>query len=194
MSNRLIPVDLKASKTVKELMKEANNDTERKRISIVYQYLWWWNMNSVCKMLLVWNQTAMNAIHGYIDSPELFFKTQYRGRRESEEIKKIKKQTQGFIKKKQEEWQPIDINDVKYYLEKQNNQEFKYANVHWLVRYRLKMNYQKPYVTSNKQSKHAKNIAEWRLRKAIYQVGCEEWEIDAESIKNKKTKIWEFKW
>jgi hypothetical protein len=45
----------------------------------------------------------MNAIHGYIDSPELFFKTQYRGRRESEEIKKIKKQTQGFIKKKQEE-------------------------------------------------------------------------------------------
>jgi hypothetical protein len=62
------------------------------------------------------------------------------------------------------------------------------------VRKFFKYNYQKPYVTSTKQPEFAKEIAEWRLRKAIYRVALEEWEIDAEAIKNKKTKIWGIIW
>jgi hypothetical protein len=53
----------------------------------------------------------------------------------------------------------------------------------------MKYNYQKPYVTSSKQDKYAKQIAEGRLRKAIYTIAIEEKEIDADSIKNKKTKF-----
>jgi hypothetical protein len=53
----------------------------------------------------------------------------------------------------------------------------------------MNYNYQKPFVTNEKQSEYAKKIIEWRMRKAIYEVWLEEKEVDAKSVKNKKTKF-----
>lgn len=192
MSNRLIKVNKEEAKNIQKKLNQAKNDTERKRITIVYQYLWWMNMNQVSDSLLVWKQTVVNIVNAYKESPKSFFKTKWRWRIENEEIKKLKQQTREFIEKKQKEWSQIDINDVKDELEKKNKQDFHYSKIHRLIRNRLWLNYQKPYVTSAKQNEYAKDIAEWRLRKAIYQIGLEEWEIDVESVKNKKTKFWQF--
>lgn len=124
MSNRLIVANKNEAKNIKQYLNQANNDTERKRIMIVYQYLWWMNMNQVSDSLLVWKQTVVDIVNSYKESPEWFFKTKYRWRIESEEIKKLKQQTEEFLKSNQQKWQQVDINDVKDELEKKNKQEF----------------------------------------------------------------------
>jgi hypothetical protein len=86
----------------------------------------------------------------------------------------------------------IDISDVRRELNK-NGWEFNYWTTWRLTRKQLKLNYQKPFITSDKQDEFAKQIAEGRIRKAVLQVAIEEKEIDADSVKNKKTKFWQFK-
>lgn len=163
-------------------MKEAKNNTERKRIQILIQYMWWMNTTEVSESMQISYQTVWEAVKGYKKKGNEFYKTNYKWRQESEKYKKLARQAKEII-----EWEDnVDINEVRRKLEKKNGEEYRYDKIHWLIRRKLWYNYQKPFVTSNKQSKYAKEIIEWRLRKWLYQIAMEEWKVDAESVKNKK--------
>lgn len=186
MSQRVLKADPKKARELKKLMARTRNNTERKRLQIVVLYLWWMSMREVVSAMLVASSTVESAVHGYAKKWDSFYKTNWKWRIESKENKKLVKQAKQYIDSKDH----VDINDVRRYLERKNKTVYGYQKVHWLVRKKLLYNYQKPFVTSKKQHPYAKEIAEWRLRKAIYEVALEEWEIDGESVKNKKIAIW----
>lgn len=182
MSKRIIPVDRKKAKELKGLMGKARNNTERKRIQILIQYLSWMWIRKVMEHMLVSSATVESAVHWYKEKWEDFYKTNYKWRQEDKHHKKLVTQAKGII-----EWEDnVDINEVRRRLEKMNWEEYGYDKIYWLVRRKMWYNYQKPFVTSNKQSDYAKEIAEWRLRKWVYQIASKEWKIDAESVQNKK--------
>lgn len=182
MSKRLIPASKIEAKRIRKMMSRAKNNTEKKRIEIVAQYLWWSNMNKVTETMLISKSTVVNAVNRYKKSWDNFYKTKWKWRQEDEYHKKLAIQAREMV-----EWEDnVDINEVRRKLEKMNWEEYGYEKIHWLIRRKLWYNYQKPFVTSNKQSEYAKEIAEWRLRKWLYQIAMEEWKIDAESVKNKK--------
>lgn len=163
-------------------MWSTKNNTERKRIEIVVQYLWWKNVREVAESMLIWYSTVVRIVNRYKKLWNNFYKTEFRWRKENEYHKKLAAQAKEII-----EWEGnVDINEVRRRLEKMNWEEYGYEKIHWLIRRKMWYNYQKPFVTSNKQSDYAKEIAEWRLRKWLYQIAMEEWKIDAESVQNKK--------
>lgn len=186
MPKRLLEVNREEAKVVKSRLPNAKNDTERKRIQIVVLYLWWQNTAKVRESMLVSNVTVLKAVNGYKEKWEDFYKTNWKWRQENEYHKKLATQAKAIIKSGEN----VDINEVKRKLEKMNGEEYGYEKIHWLVRRKLWYNYQKPFVTSKKQSEYAKEIAEWRMRKWLFEIGLEEWKIDAESVQNKKIKIW----
>ena len=182
MPKRLIPKNLERGKRVRKLMWSTKNNTERKRIEIVVQYLWWKNVREVSNSMLIGYSTVVRIVNRYKELWDEFYKTSWKWRQENEKHKKLAIQAKEIV-----EWEDnVDINEVRRKLEKMNWEEYGYEKIHWLIRRKLWYNYQKPFVTSNKQSEHAKEIAEWRLRKWLYQIAMKEWKIDAESVKNKK--------
>ena len=189
MAKRLIEVDKMKAKKLKKTMKKAKNNVERKRIQIMIQYLGWKNSTEVMESMLVSQQTVLTAIKRYIKDPELFYKTEYKGRIESEENKQLKKEIKEYISKETENGNYIDINTVRKAFNKRKWESFSYRKMHWIIREQMGYNYQKPFITNEKQSDYAKEIIEWRMRKAIYEVWLEEKEIDAECVQNKKTKF-----
>jgi len=186
MYKRLIKADRNIARKLRKLMEKTKNNTERKRIEIVVQYMWWKTVDEVSKSMLVSNVTVLKAVHGYKEKGDEFYKTHWKWRQESEKYKKLAEQAKEII----ESDENVDINEVRRRLEKLNWEEYGYEKIHWLVRRKMWYNYQKPFVTSNKQSEYAKEIAEWRLRKWLYEIALEEWGVDAKSVKNKKIKIW----
>ncbi len=187
MYKRKLQVDKEKGKELKKKLVEAKNNTERVRISIMVEYLKWKNTVQVSEWLWISHWTVCIALNKYIKEWENdFYKTNYKWTIESEEHKKVKKEIEKMIKNSKT---PMDINDIKKELNKQGK-DYDYHKVWWFIRKRLWYNYQKPYVTNRKQSDHAKEIIEGRLSKAIYGVALEEREIDADAIKNKKTKVW----
>jgi len=132
--------------------------------------------------MLVSSSTVESVIRKYKQEWDSFYKTNYKWRQENEYHKKLATQAKAIMNGKEN----IDINEVRRQLEKENGEEYGYEKIHRLVRRKLWYNYQKPFVTSKKQSEYAKEIAEWRLRKWLYEIGLEEWKVDAESVKNKK--------
>ncbi len=187
---RKLAIDKKEAQRLRKELRKAKNQTERMKITIVATYLWWKNTGQTASSLGTFQSTVLRAINGYISDKENFYKTKYKGKIQTEEMKNVLKDIKTFIDKCLIEKKPIDINDVKDYINKKYNKAILSYQTCWeIVRKKLNYNYQKPYVTSKKQPEHAKEIAHGRLRKAIYQVALAEWEIDAEAIKNKKTKI-----
>ena len=187
MSKRKLPMNKEKSKELKKMLVKARNNTERIRISIMVEYLKWKNTVQVSEWLWISHWTVCVALNKYINQWESnFYKTNYKWTIESEEHKEVKKEIEKMIKKSKN---PMDINDIKKELNKQWK-DYDYHKVRWFIRKRMNYNYQKPYVTNTKQSEHAGEIIEGRLSKAIYEIALEEREIDAEAIKNKKTKIW----
>lgn len=182
MARRLINADRNKARELKKLIWESRNNTEKKRIEIVVQYMWGKNVDEVAEWMLVSNVTVLKAVNSYKDKGEKFYKTNYKWRQEDEYHKKLAEQAKEIIA-----WEDnVDINEVRRRLEKMNWEEYWYEKIHWLIRRKVWYNYQKPFVTSDKQSEYAKEIAEWRLRKWLYQIAMEEWKIDAESVQNKK--------
>lgn len=191
MASRKLAIDKNESQRVKKELRNAKNQTEKMKITIVSMYLWWKNTEQTARSLGTFQSTVLRAINEYIADKEGFYKTNYKGKIPTEEMKNVVIDIKAFIDRCLKEKKPIDINDVKDYINKKYNKAILSYQTCWeIVRKKLDYNYQKPYVTSKKQSEHAKEIAHGRLRKAIYQVALAEWEIDAEAIKNKKTKIW----
>jgi len=182
---RKLPKDVQQSKKLKKLLVSGKNATEKKRIKIMIEYLRWKNMWEVSEWLWISHQTVVTTVEKYKKEWEKkFYKTKFKGRIESEKNKTIKEKIVKFIKKKQSEKEQVDINDIRTELNK--DWEYSYNQCRWFTRRRLWLNYQKPFVTNQKQPTHAKEIAEWRLRKALYQVALEEWRVDAKCVKNKK--------
>lgn len=182
MSKRSIPISHEKAKEVKKLLCKARNDVERNRILILVQYLSGNTMAEIVSSMLIWNGTVWRAIKRYKEKGMDFYKTAYKWRVETKRIKSLAEQAKRHIESEEN----LDINGLKRKLEKENGKSYKYNHIHWLVRTKLWYNYQKPFVTSHKQSSYSKEIAEWRLRKAIYKVACEERQVDAKAIKNKK--------
>lgn len=182
MSKRLIKADKNKAKEVKKLMKNAKNKTESKRIQILVTYLCWLDIVETGKSMMVSTSTVMWVVKRYKEIWNKFYETNWKWRQENEKHKKLAAQTKQIIESEEN----VDINEVRRRLEKENWEEYGYEKIHWLIRRKLWYNYQKPFVTSNKQSKYAKEIAEWRLRKWLYQIAMEEWKIDAASVQNKK--------
>lgn len=187
MRKRLIAVDKTRSIEIKKLMKKTKNNTERKRIQILFQYLGWKNIAEVRASLQVSSDTVSKTIRRYEKLWDAFYKTNRKWRIESKDNKQLANQAKRYIDKKDH----VDINEVRRELSRKNKIDIPYWKAHWLVRKKLWYNYQKPFVTSKKQHPYAKEIAEWRLRKAIYEVALEEWEIDGDCVKNKKIAIWD---
>ena len=182
MSKRSLPIDIQKAKKLKLMMHKASNNTERKRIQILVQYLSWMGIRKVVSHMLVSSSTVESVIRKYKKEWDDFYKTNYKWRKENEKHRKLAMQAKAIIESEEN----VDINEVRRRLEKMNWEKYGYEKIHWLIRRKLWYNYQKPFVTSQKQSDYAKEIAEWRLRKWFYEIGMEEWKIDAESIKNKK--------
>jgi hypothetical protein len=187
---RKIEVDLVKAKEVKNLLKLCKNDIERKRITIMSVYLWWKDTDKTASILWVSVWTVTRTIALYIEAPEWFYKTSYKGKIVTDERKKLKEEVKAYVEKKIENMENIDINWVLRDLNKKNNKETTTYNwMRRILRKNLNYNYHKPFVTNQKQSEHAEKVVKWRLTKAILEVALEEKNIDAESIKNKKTKI-----
>lgn len=194
MSNRKLPINKKESKTIKKLLSKCNNSVERLRVMIVSTYLWWKNTEETGRSLWTFQSTVIRVIDQYIADREGFYKTKYKWKKTSERNKTLKEDIQKYIENGINNNKPIDINDVRNAMNKRYWETvIDYGKCWVIIRKHFKYNYQKPYVTSRNQPKHAQAITEWRLRKAIFRVALEEWEIDAEAIKNKKTKIWAIK-
>ena len=152
MYNRLLEANKWKVKELKWLMKKAKNNVERKRIQILIQYMWWMNTTQVSESMHVSYQTVWNAVHRYKEKWNEFYKTNYKWRQENEKYKNLAAQAKEII-----EWEDnVDINEVRRRLEKMNWEEYGYEKIHRLVRKKLWYNYQKPFVTSKKQSKYAK--------------------------------------
>jgi hypothetical protein len=188
---RKIPVNKEESKNIKKLLLRCKNQTERSKVMIISTYLWGKNTMETGRSLGTFQWTVLKVIDAYIEDKEWFYKTKYKWKKTSERNQEIKDEIKKYIEESIENEKPVDINDVRAKINKKYQEEvLDYGKCWAIVRKFFKYNYQKPYVTSKKQPEHAKEIAEWRLRKAIFKVALEEWEIDAEAIKNKKTKVW----
>ena len=185
MSKRKIPVNKEKAKEIKKLLWKAKNNVERKRIAIMVQYLSGSSMDKIVNSMMVSKTTVSRTVKRYEQDESNFFDTNYQWRIESVSMRELAEQAKKYISSEEN----LDINGLKRKLEKENGRSYEYKNIHWLVRKKLWYNYQKPFVTNEKQSPHAKEMAEWRLRKAIYEVALEEREIDVECVKNKKNKI-----
>lgn len=182
MYHRLLEVDKEKAKVLKGFLKQAKNNTERKRIQILVLYMWWMNTTEVSASMAISYQTVHDAVTGYKKKGNDFYKTNRRWRQENDQNKRLAEQIKKFIDAEEN----VDINEVRRYLEKENGREIDYWKVHRLVRRKLWYNYQKPFVTNNKQSEYAKEIAEWRMRKWLFEIAMAERQIDAESVQNKK--------
>ncbi len=188
---RKITVNKEDAKKVRTMLSKCKNSIERLRVMIVTTYLWWKNTEETWRSLGTFQSTVVRVINQYIENKEWFYKTKYKWKKTSDKNKEIKEEIKKYIEDCIEKEEPVDINDVRNEINKKYKEEvLDYGKCWAIVRRFFKYNYQKPYVTSRKQPEHAKEIAEWRLRKAIFRVAVEEREIDAEAIKNKKTKIW----
>lgn len=188
---RKIVTNKEEAKIVKRLLSKCKNKVERIRVIVISTYLWGKNTEETRILLWMSQWTILKIINAYMTDKELFYKTHYKWKKTSERNQEIKDEIKKYIDESIENERPIDINDVRIKINKKYKEEvLDYGKCWVIVRRFFKYNYQKPYVTNKKQPEYAKEIAEWRLRKAIFKVVLEEWEIDAESIKNKKTKIW----
>ncbi len=188
---RKIPADKNKAKEVKRLLKECKNTIEQKRVNIMVVYLWWADMAWVYKALWGSKSTIENTIKKYLEDETTFYKTQYKGKIVTEERKNLKEQIREKVENSIEEGNHIDISDIVRHINKAYNKEvIDYQWVWRILRKFFWYNYQKPFVRNKKSSEYAKEIIKWRLTKTIIKVWLEENNIDAESIKNKKMKIW----
>jgi hypothetical protein len=195
MSNRKLPIDKEESKRVRGMLSQCKNSVERLRVMIVATYLWGKNTAETYASLWTFQSTVVKVIQQYVEDKDWFYKTKYKWKKTSEKNQKLKEDIKRYIEKWIEASNPIDINDVRKAMNKKYGEDvINYVQCRSIIRQHFKYNYQKPYVTSRKQPEHAKDIAEWRLRKAIFRIGIEEKKIDAQAIKNKKTKFWGVTW
>lgn len=189
---RKLEKNINKAKELKKELKKAKNSVEAKRIMIMINYLSGNNTDEVVKMMIVGKSTVMNSINRYIKDPENFYKTKFTGKRRTKESNMIVKKIDKIIKKKEENKEYMDINDIlEAYNRSSKGKKISYRKCWEIVRKVLRYNYQKPYIEDTRQSEYAKEILSGRLRKAITKIGIEEKLIDADDIKNKKTKFWE---
>ena len=189
---RKLKIDIEKAKKVQKLISKCKNNTERKRVMIISIYLKWKSIEETVKILSSSTKTVCETIGLYQEDQEWFFKTNYKWKIESKNRKELKLEIKEFVDKKIEKQENIDINEVLRHINRKYNQEIlNYNWIWWLLRKRFKYNYQKPFVTNKKKSKHAKEIIKWRLTKTIIEIWKEEFDVDAVTIKNKKTKFWE---
>lgn len=192
---RKVVADIAKVKAVKALFIKCKNDIERKRITIMSVYLWWKDSAGTATTLWVSRGTVTKTIALYIDNPEWFYKTKHKGKIVTEERRQLKEAVKKYVDEKIDNMENIDINWVLREFNRKNNKEVTTYNwMRWIIRESLDYNYHKPFITNQKQSDHAEKIVKWRLTKAILEVALEEKQFDAESIKNKKTKIWRNSW
>jgi len=189
---RKIEKNIKKAKELKKELKKAKNSVEAKRIMIMINYFSGNNTDEVVKMMVVGKSTVMNSINRYIKDPKWFYKTKFTGKRRTKESRKMINKIDKIIKKKEKNKEYMDISDIlEVYNRSSKCKEITYNKCWGIIRRVLRYNYQKPYIEDTRQSKYAKEILSWRLRKAITKIGIEERLIDADDIKNKKTKFTE---
>ncbi len=196
--NRKIPVQKDTAKQLKKMLKCSNNSTELKRINIMIVYLGWENSSRTSEILWVSKWTVQNVITKYVNDPKWFYKTNYKGKIETEERKELKKKTKDLVETMLSKEENPDINKIlreinRIYSKKNKGEPI--INYHWMrriLRKYFKYNYQKPFVKNNKQPENAEEIVKERLTEAIIEIQVEEnFDVDTVAIKNKKTKFWE---
>jgi len=187
---RKIKGNISKSKELKKELKNARNSVEAKRIMIMINYLSWNNTDEVVKMIMVSKWTVMNTINKYIKDPKNFYKTSFTGKKRTNKSSKVIKKIEKIIEKKEKNKEYMDISDILYEYNRSTKEEkITYYKCWEIIRRILWYNYQKPYIEDTRQSEYAKEILSWRLRKAITKIWIEERLIDADDIKNKKTKF-----
>lgn len=192
---RKVLVDNTKAKEIKSLYIDCKNDVERKRITIMSVYLWWKDTKKTAKILWISVWTVTSTIALYIQDPEWFYKTNYKGKIVSKERKELKEAVKEYVEKKIDSMENIDINWVLRDMNRKYKKEVTTYNwMRWILRKDQQYNYHKPFVINQKQSEYAEEIIKWRLTKSILEVALEENNIDAQSIKNKKTKIGRNSW
>ena len=191
MGKRILEVNKKEAKELKKKLRYVKNSVEVKRIMIMVNYLNWYNTKEVGKNLSVSEWTVCNTLKAYKEDKDNFYKTRFTGRRPSKKSNEIKGKIEKIIEDKINKWEMIDLKDIEEEYNRKEKDKVTYKQIWWYVRKRLWYNYQKPYVRDKRKSEYAEKIVKWRLTREIIKIWIEENKIDAESIKNKKTKFWQ---
>jgi len=187
---RKIAVDQEKAKGIKTLLKSCKNDRERRRVLIVSVYLWGQDIEKTSAILWVWLKAVCDILNLYIKDPEWFYKTNYKGKIETQKRKNLKEEVRAYVEKKIDNMENIDINWVLRDINKTRDEEVTTYNwMRWILRKALQYNYHKPFVTNQKQSDHAQRIIKWRLTKSILEVALEEKHIDWVSPKATKEHV-----
>lgn len=190
MANRLIPANENKVKELKKLLPLAKNSFESKRIMIMCVYMWGKNIWETRAIMNVSSKTVEENVHRYNKDEIWFYKTHYTWRKLTKEREELQSDVHALIIESENTESNIDILDVsrtinrKYWIQK-----LDYHQARWLVRRALHANYQKPYVTSHKQSENAKELFEASLNDWVICIWSKTKTFDEESVKNKKTKF-----
>ena len=193
MAKRLIEANIEESKNTKKLLNECKNSVESKRVMIMVVYLWGSNTTETRKSLQVSSWTVEKVVRLYIANKTSFYKTNLKWRQLTDDKKELLWKISWMIIKSNKAEENIDILDVNRTINREYGmQKLDYHQTRWLVRKVLDANYQKPYVKNYKQPDNAEQILNDRLTKALIDVWSKTNTIDAEDIKNKKTKFWTF--
>lgn len=185
MWRRALEVDIEKAKEVDNLLKEAKNNIERKRIMAMSAYLRWLSYIEIEKAWL-WTDTVMsNIIKKYKINQTTFYKTNYNWKPISQERQIIYDRVREIIDNWLEKWDLLDLEEVQ---RRYNNKYWKHHRISYkqtwdIVRDRLKYKYQKPYIIDKRKPENADQILKERFEEAINEIAEQEW---IENCENKK--------
>lgn len=190
MAKRIIEPDLEKSKELTKLKKKAKNKTELRRIDYVVSYLRLWSTRKVYESLWWWVWAINFAVNEYKKDQENFYKTKYPWRQKSDERKDIEDKINKIIKERQSKWLQTDIETVREIFNRRykNIKILNYNQAWHVIRKKLKLSYQKPYISDSRKLENAEEILKDRLKGWLGKVEqLEKQKLKDEWLQNKKT-------
>lgn len=189
MWKRLIEPSIEKSREVLKLIKYATNKTEIRRINLVSAYLRLWSIAEVKKILWSGTDSILASIKKYKEDPKGFYKTKYPWKKQSEEWRNIEDKINKIIEERSEKWLQTDIETVREIFNRRykNIKILNYTQAWQVVRKRLKLPYQKPYITDSRKPKDAEEILKSRIKEWLGEVEkLEKQELKDKRLQNKK--------
>lgn len=191
MNKRKVPIDKEKAKQISKLFSKANNNAERKRIQVMVSYLNWLNYKKIIESWIANNTCIKITIERYIENENNFFKTNRTWRQYSNERDIITNEIEKIIKEESKKWHLIDIHTLRDIYNRRNKKWkiLKYKQVWYVVRKRLKLKYQKPYIKDKRRPIDAESILRSRIEEGYKKVLEKEW-FEENRLKNKKIWNW----
>ena len=154
-------------------------------------YLKWAKYCEIVKLWLWDNKTISKVIKSYIEDPENFYKTNYKWKIQTNNRKKVEEDLNKIIIQYEKEGKLLDIISLQeiYNKWKKEKKILNYNQVRIIVRRRLKLKYQKPYIKDSRKPKDAEEQLTNNIRITMWEIAEKEWFEDSR-LKNKKIKNW----